>query len=142
MMKKFTVVPVLCLLFLGLTGCEKDTDQPTAADLTGNWDEPNLNFGSRRLSFTKNKDFSYLIKMNGAAEFSSLAKGSYAVKGDNLNFTVTEDSGAGTGNMLPGNYELFEKATFSIKKDTLIIRYISYPADAPSSSTSKFVRVK
>jgi hypothetical protein len=38
------------------------------------------------------------------------------------------------------NGEIYENATFSISGDTLTLKYTTYPADAPVSTTARFKR--
>jgi len=72
---------------------------------------------------------------------ASMLKGSYLTKGDSLKVVVREVlenvPGQPNKSVAPSS-SLYERATYSVKGDTLTLNYITYPADAPETTTAKF----
>lgn len=129
------------LLVLGLGACKKDHNEKTDTKLTGSWMELELSGVTRRITFNSDKSFNLLIGYPVAG--GSMVKGSYVTKGANLKIQVeeiVEDLPGQPTKVSGASSVLYDKATYIIKGDTLILNYTSYPADAPEATTAKFKR--
>jgi hypothetical protein len=143
-MKTLTTVCCFLLLSLGLGSCKKDRDVQPKNSLIGDWIEQDLNnYNSytRRLNFSETNQFQMLSYQTTKDMFSY--NGTYKVKQDSIKFLTVETIHSEEGKpevKTATNYPVYEKATFNIVRDTLILKYISYPADAPVETTAKFLR--
>lgn len=127
------------LLALGLGSCKKDRNEKPDTKLTGPWAELELSGLTRRITFNGDRSFSLLIGYPGGG--GSMLKGSYLTKGDSLKVQVREivEDQPGQPTKVSGPTSiLYDKATYSIKGDTLTLNYTSYPADGPVATTAKF----
>ncbi|RZK61102.1 MAG: hypothetical protein EOO85_33840 [Pedobacter sp.] len=131
----------MVLLALGLASCKKDRREKPDTNLIGPWKELQLDGVTRKITFAKDGSFSLLIGYDGGG--GSMLKGSYLTKRDSLKVVVREvlENVPGQPNKaVAPSSSLYEKATYSIKGDTLTLNYITYPADAPETTTAKFTR--
>lgn len=129
----------IALLAISLGSCKKDRKEKPDASLIGPWTELQLNGVTRRITFAGDGSFSLLVGHDGGG--GSMLKGSFLTKGDSLKVVVREileDVPGQPSKVSAPTSPLFEKATYSIKGDTLTLNYITYPADAPETTTAKF----
>ncbi|WP_214228308.1 hypothetical protein [Pedobacter sp. B4-66] len=137
-----STISVLLLFSIGFSSCKKNKNVQPENPINGNWEEMGLDGLKRSVNFTKHNTFFLTIAYNDGA--SSKFIGTYQVKGDKLNVTITENLEQKLGKpveRISTNYALYEKATFSVAGDTLKLNYISYPADAPVNTLAKFRRL-
>lgn len=134
---------IILPLFFG--ACKKDKDnEPEQTDvLTGVWSEATQQNSTVFLQFKGPNLFSRTVRTDTGYELISI--GTYTISGTSLavNITQTQEK-APTGSIIKTavNYQLFEKATFSIANRTLLtVSYTTYPADAPVVTEVKFNRV-
>jgi len=143
MKKTLNVCGLLFLLSFLFVSCKKKVDFVDHDVLTGGWAEMPQQTYNRTMSFETDGKFSYkVLGVDGYAQ--TTLNGKYAIKGDSLIVNILErlskdDSGKIV--RVKTNDYLFEKATFSITGFELTINHITYPADAPVFTQSKFVRI-
>ncbi|MGV8879775.1 MAG: hypothetical protein ACOH2A_12165 [Sphingobacteriaceae bacterium] len=121
-----------------LFSCKKETQMNLENQLVGNWQEIEIN---RSLKFTKDHLFAFSIADSVGAKI--IYAGTYLIKGDSLDLStkeVLEQQPGKTPVSTPSKNKLYEKATFDITGNKLTIKYISYPADGPVSTTGKFLK--
>jgi len=139
---KTLLTAMLCSVALCLSSCTKDEKPQPENALTGDWRETELNGTVRSLRFTANHSFTFSV---GSTDGSgTIYNGTYLAKGDSLKVTVAQLLVQEPGKPVqttPSTDRIYEKATFSIKADTLTLKYITYPADAPVPTTAKFKRM-
>jgi len=135
----FGLLLTLSVVFLS---CKK-TIYIQSDGLTGAWIETPQGSITRTLHFEDDGKFSTDIRSIDGSVAVTL-NGKYLIKGDSLKVNILEritkdDSGQIV--KTTGNSDYFEKATFSVENSKLTINYISYPADAPVSTQSRYKRV-
>lgn len=110
---------------------------------------------TRNLGFSASGTFNYRVNMYGiygnnpsAVAAYTQVSGTYEVDGDGLTLTAnrvaTWDSFYGAGSpetVEQVNMTIFDQARFRIIAGTLIIDYITYPADGPVPTTASFTRL-
>lgn len=131
-----------------ITGaCQKEKRQVTdpVKTLVGGWNAVPVeaNYG-RRLYFGSDGSFTaaYIYHNDGDVSVESFL-GTYTIKGDSLKVTIKEASeqhGNSPAVKTQINIQLYEKATYSINGSSLILNYITYPADGPVLTQTKFTR--
>jgi len=122
-----------------MSSCKKDRQVKPENLLIGSWKETNID---RSVSFTADNRFSLLVKYSDGG--SSTFSGTYQVKSDSLKVTtqeIVEQKPGKPVERFSHNYPLYEKATFSVKNDSLTVNYLTYPADGPVPTTAKFSRI-
>ena len=138
-MKKLTTACALALLSICLMACKKYQHEKAENALVGDWQELNLTGITRTLKFTDVYQFQLSSgdKMGYATRFT----GTYQIHSDSLkvqtNEVLSQEPGKPVVKTSP-TFMLYEKATFSVLGDTLTLKYISYPADAPVTTVAKF----
>jgi len=139
-MKTFALTCVLLLsLSLCFTSCKKGNEADPENPLVGTWTELDLTAASRSISFTKDKVFNLSIGYSNGG--GTLISGTYNLEGDRLKTKSLEMREQQPGmNVVKSaaNGEIYENATFSISGDILTLKYTTYPADAPVSTTARF----
>lgn len=130
---------LLLVLSVLIVSCKKD-DNDAKDVLNGEWLETPLQTYSRTIRFESDGRFAMeYLHPNSSAK--STFKGKYVIKGDSLKVNIQEmleQQSSGTVVQTPANSIFFEKGTFSINDNVLTINYITYPADAPVPTVSKF----
>jgi hypothetical protein len=124
-MKTLTIVCCFLLLSLGLGSCKKDRDVQPKNSLIGGWVEQDLNGFTRRINFSETNQFQMLSYQTTKDMFSY--NGTYRVKQDSIRFLTVETIHSEEGKSevkTATNYPVYEKATFNIVRDTLILKYI------------------
>lgn len=139
-MKRFTITLSLLLsVSLCLISCKKDNEADPENPLVGTWVELDLTAASRSINFSKDKVFTLSVGYHNGS--STVISGTYSLEADRLKTKSLEirDQQAGM-NVVKSepNGEIYENATFSISGNTLTLKYTTYPADAPVSTTAKF----
>jgi hypothetical protein len=140
-MKTLTTACCFLLFSLSLASCKKDRGVQSKNLLTGYWVEQDLVGYTNRISFTDANQFQILTYQSTKDMFSY--NGNYNVKQDSIKFLTVETIHIEEGKpevKTATTYPVYEKATFNIVRDTLTLKYITYPADAPVETTAKFVR--
>lgn len=137
---------MLFLLSIIMISCKKDKANPEGKKdiLTGAWQEIGLNGGFTRLIvFEPGGGFS--LKASDKDGLITTLKGKYTIESDNLKVAITEQTERqANGSMLKTtvNNQLFEKGKFLITNYTqLSISHITYPADAPILTESKYGKI-
>lgn len=137
MMKKLTIAFTLALVCISLLACDKERSYEHP--LVGEWREMDLSGVFRTVIFTNDQKFHVVIAdMHG---YATIYLGSYQLDGDKLKMFTQEMVNSEPRKpavKTASNVPLYENATFSIAGDILTMNYISYPADAPVSTTAKF----
>jgi hypothetical protein len=138
------------LLIATLTSCNKKSDDRTIYenDLVGFWVDTIAAYPTgyyiNKLDFDKYGKFteaSYSFGIYSGQAINDLSgwyvrNGTYTIEENKIDFlskkVVTWDSFSGGEAVTTyDSYPIFEDCSFSITSDTLEIRYITYPADAP-----------
>lgn len=117
---------------------EKQSENNT---LEGQWLEASTE-NQRRLVFMA--DGKFVMFMGEGKNYSIKISGNYTKKGDSLKVHVFEQLEKQDNKDVVKtelNSELFERAIYSVKDAELIIKYITYPADAPVETELKLKRV-
>lgn len=127
-----------------MISCKKDKPEGKTDVLTGAWQEVGLTGGfSRLIVFEAGNGFS--LKASDKDGVIVTLKGRYTIEGDNLKVAITEQTERqANGSMLKTtvNTQLYEKGKFSITNlSILTINHITYPADAPVATISKFGKI-
>lgn len=136
---------LLVITFFALAvACKKDKGINKARELTGSWTQTPLDAQLQRTIFF-GADGSLIIHdhFSGNPVTGFTSKGTYRVEGDQLILFITEriTKTPGFAPVVTNvNQVLFDKATFSISGNKLIINYTSYPADGPVPTSLTFVR--
>lgn len=144
MYKLLKTYGMLFLLSLIMISCKKDKPEGKTDVLTGAWQEAGLTGGfSRLIVFEPDGGFS--LKASDKYGVIVTLKGKYTVESDNLKVAITEQTEVqANGSMLKTtvNTQLYEQGKFLITNfSTLTINHITYPADAPVSTISKFNKI-
>ncbi|MCX2484654.1 hypothetical protein [Pedobacter sp. MR2016-24] len=130
---------LLLVLSVVTVACKKD-DKKEKDVLTGTWTETPPQTYSQTLRFESDARFAMeYLHPDGAAK--TTFRGKYVIKGDSLKINIQEMlelQSSGTVVRTPANSVMFEKGTFSVRDNVLTINYITYPADAPVQTQSKF----
>lgn len=139
-MKKLVLTSLLLLsISLCFTSCKKDNPGDPENPLVGTWSELDLTAASRSINFTKDKTFNLSVGYSNGG--GTLISGTYSLEGNRLKTKSLEmreqQPGSSVVKSVP-NGEIYENATFSISGDTLTLKYTTYPADAPVSTTARF----
>nr|WP_068888714.1 hypothetical protein [Pedobacter panaciterrae] len=137
---------LMMVLSASLIACKKTKEPEREPGLKeekrsvlGTWQEIPVTASSRKLAFLV--DGKFAILMSQSNNHSIIQNGSYTVNGDKLKIKVVEQlerQGTAEATRTEINQELFENATFKIENSVLIIKYITYPADAPVETELKF----
>lgn len=137
---------LLLILSVIMISCKKDkTEIEGKKDvLTGAWQEAGMTGGfSRLIIFEPGGGFS--LKASDKDGVIVTLKGKYTIESDNLKVTISEQTERqANGSMLKKTVsnQLFEKGKFSISNFTLLtINHITYPADAPVPTESKYSKI-
>ena len=142
MKKLLPLCGLLLMLSVLFVSCKKKNDVKTDA-LTGAWSETPQQSYDRRIIF--NTDGKFSLQVLGPDGYPQLTlNGKYIIKGDSLTVTIMENlekQGAGKVVKTVTNYNIFEKGTFSVKDNVLTLNYLTYPADAPVLTQSKFNQI-
>lgn len=115
-------------------------EKPTNV-LTGQWHELNLTGFGRSLKFNASNEF--VFSAGDHEGHATNYYGTYQLNGDSLKISIKEKLIQEPGKPAvksPSNHLLYEKAIFKVLGDTLVLNYITYPADAPIATTAKFRR--
>lgn len=140
-MRTFTAACLSIFLLISLAACKKERDEAPAHTLVGQWYETNLTGLVRSLQFTNDNKFGFTS--GDQAGNATRYFGTYELRGDSMKVAITEKVTQEAGKpsvKTPSNQALYEKATFKVSVDTLTLKYITYPADAPVITTVKFQR--
>ncbi len=140
-MKTFTTTCLSVLLLISLAACKKEREELPKNSLVGQWYETNLTGFVRSLQFTNDNKFGFTA--GDMAGNATRYFGTYELKGDSMKVAISEKTTQEAGKpavKAPSNQVLYEKATFKVSVDTLTLKYITYPADAPVTTTVKFQR--
>jgi hypothetical protein len=153
------VLSVTCLAYVVVAVACSDATAP-GSPLVGGWMAPRENLQPRGsfttyLGFSESK-FTYAANSYGLyggdspgtlSAYTNLS-GTYQIDGDKLVLTAnrlaTWDSFYGRQSrerVEQVNLIVFEQARFRIVGGTLILDYITYPADAPEATTRSFTRL-
>jgi len=142
----------------GIASCTNSTSPE--ASLIGNWSvSESLNIGhyTTQLTFAGDGTFTDAVRIFGAypgqsnndLSSYSIMSGTYKVDGDrlqtNITHTVVWDRFYGANSpetVQTVNITLFDQTHFRIVGPMLTLNYVSYPADAPVSTTKTFIRVE
>ncbi|ETZ22797.1 hypothetical protein [Pedobacter sp. V48] len=139
-MKALTAVFSFLILFsICFTSCEKDREAPSESALVGDWQELDLTGFVRSVKFTNKNEFQFSTGNNEG--YATKYTGTYQILSDSLKIETKEMLSQDPGKpavKTATTFELYEKATFSISGDILTLKYITYPADAPVTTTAKF----
>ncbi|MGA9651793.1 MULTISPECIES: hypothetical protein [Pedobacter] len=137
---------LLFLLSVVMISCKKDRTEPDGKNdvLTGAWQESGLTGGFARLVvFEPGGGFS--LKASDKEGVLTTLSGKYTIEGDNLKVSITEQTERqANGSMLKTtvNTKLYENGKFLITYlSILTINHITYPADGPVSTISKFNKI-
>ena len=137
--KMLNACKLLLVLSVVMVSCKKD-DKVEKDVLNGAWVETPLQTYNHPLRFESDGRFAMeYLHPDGSAK--TTFNGKYLIKGDSLKVNIQEmleQQGSGTVVRTPANSVMFEKGTFSIRDNVLTINYITYPADAPVQTQSKF----
>jgi hypothetical protein len=74
---------------------------------------------------------------------ASTYTGTFMVKNDSLKANITEEKVTQNNVFISSralNFNVFEKGTYSVSNNRLIVKYITYPADAPVITEATFQR--
>lgn len=140
-MKRF-VTTIFCVFAICLSSCKKDPEAQPENLLTGDWRETDMDGLIRSVKFTKDRSFS--LSMSYGDGGGTRYTGTYQIKGDSLKVATAEKLVQEPGKAVQRTAttdQLYEKATFSVAGDTLTLKYVTYPADAPVPTTAKFRRM-
>ncbi|MBA3891272.1 MAG: hypothetical protein H0X64_12160 [Gemmatimonadaceae bacterium] len=148
------------LLLAVASGCGTPTEPRSAERLVGSWrdlSEASGHAGPSEVVLTIGSDrsFTWDMRVYGAhpgQDPSAVSGymtifGTYTTNGNSLRFTgerrVGWDRALGP-DVVEEAYEqdMYENATFQVIRNTLVLRYTTYPADAPQLTTKIFVRVR
>lgn len=131
-----------------ITGaCKKEKREVTdpIKTLVGGWNAVPVEANTeRRLYFGSDGSFmtAFIYHNNGDVIITSFS-GTYAIKGDSLKVAIKEASeqhGNSPAVKTQSDIQLYEKATYSINGSFLMLNYITYPADGPVLTKTKFAR--
>jgi len=137
-------------LYLLLTGivvlasaCKKDKQNQRS--LFGNWNETQqMQNYARTLNFGIDSTFSMSLYSTGITASTIVLSGKYRIKGDSLLVTITQRS-TKTGNepavIEPANDKLYDKATYTVSDNLLLLKYTTYPADGPVATQANFSKL-
>ncbi|MEO7214421.1 hypothetical protein [Mucilaginibacter sp.] len=151
---RYAILIRYCLLVafiaISISSCKKSGNYTKS--LIGNWNEPAMPSGFRRnLVFYSDGTFTaafttYPSPLSGGISFTITTSysGTFTVKGDSLLTNITtmaEQENTSTPVTSPSTQKLYEYATFKVSGNTLMLKYTTYPADAPVATEAKFTRV-
>ncbi|RWY50290.1 hypothetical protein [Mucilaginibacter gilvus] len=140
---------LLVVVMISISSCKKSGTVPKS--LLGTWNEPAFPSGfSRSVSFYSDGKFAavftaYPNPLSGGSSstITTSYTGTFTVKGDSLLSNITtmaEQENTNTPVTSPSNQKLYEYATFKVSGNTLMLKYTTYPADAPVATEAKFTR--
>lgn len=133
---KLILVMLFCGICIGVaSGCKKDKPK-IDNKIVGLW----MDTPSRILNFKSNGEFSLQINIDN---YTTLY-GTYSIQGDSLKVKIKSHEvrvapNPGVKTNVP-EYTLYEKGTFEVNDETLTLKYISYPFDAPIETSVTFTR--
>jgi len=136
----FGLLLMLSVLFVS---CKKTVYIIKSDELAGDWIETPQASITRTLHFETDGKFSTKISSADGSVAVTL-NGKYAIKGDSLKVNILERlSKDDSGQIVKttGNSVYFEKGTFSVQNSQLTINHITYPADAPVATKSRYNRI-
>lgn len=138
-------LPYIALLLFCMTSIaactrKEKTTPERQKELLGSWQETAAVI--RILTFKENGDF--LMSLRSGNESTVNLYGTYKVKGDSLKLNVDRQEevipNQPTIITLINHNFLNEDCVYKVKDNTLDLTYITYPADAPVRTESKFTR--
>jgi hypothetical protein len=155
------VMSAMCVALLSVAACSETTATRVTSPLVGAWISQRETLHpsgtlTRYIGFSDSGTFTYVTNMYGifpgqsATTLSAYTQtsGTYEIDGDKLVLTAkriaTWDSfyGAGSGERVEQvNRVLLDEARFRIVASTLIVDFVSYPADAPEPASFAFSRL-
>lgn len=141
---RLSILAISCLFCL--ISCKKDTniDQLNQKAIIGSWTETPLDPQfNRTLYFGKDGSFTLHPTYFGTSTSGYTINGTYIISGNKLTITITEEIIKEISKPQvnhPVNYVLFDKATFTITGNKLLLDYLSYPADAPVKTSMKLIK--
>ncbi|MGN8068765.1 hypothetical protein [Mucilaginibacter sp. SG564] len=139
---------VLICTILIIGACKKDKKSPVpepAKTLFGSWSVtiPDANF-SRSLNFGSDGTFSTTLSYYDKGQISyTVYTGTYLTKGDSLKVTIKEMTQQDPNKpsvKTASNIKLYDNSTFKLDGNLLTLKYITYPADSPVVTETKFYR--
>ncbi|OOQ61711.1 hypothetical protein [Mucilaginibacter pedocola] len=151
--KTATSVKQLVLVILSFTvllsACKKDkkvkTDEPREKGLFTSWIiDPQVPGSEQTLYFDRDSTFymrTFTYSTDLVISSHEVLSGKFRTKGDSLKFMVTQrKSKIGNAEEVttPANDKIYDHAVFQIKDNKLILKYDSYPADAPVATTATY----
>lgn len=145
--KSRLVLSLMAVLIVMTIACKKDKAQPATPKpaLQGDWQELSLSAGlERNISFRSDKSFRMdMVSRIGTSYTVSTYTGTYTLADDKVEVKLTEERT--TKDNVPVssaaiNTILYEKGTYKVENNTLTLKYITYPADAPVNTEATFRR--
>lgn len=136
----------LLLVILLASACKKDKVQPDVDynTLQGTWrNETTVPGSSSLLKITKDSIFitsRYTVGTDNEVQYN----GTYKTKGDSLQTQFTETTFKQNNVVISKttvNFQIFNKATFIVNDNMLVIKYLTYPAEAPVVTKNTYVKI-